>query len=174
MITKAIIQQLNTNEDNHFKVYIPLLRKANNSKEDAVLSATALSISGIINNFQIGDVVFVAFEDSSYEKPIILGKLLKNGEEDITTKIICSSLKVLEKTSLSYNTSIDTLNMQDVSNKLNNLIENEDILAQDVLYETNENKEVSNVKEGIDYAIKLAEEGGDKYDPRLLFTDEEI
>lgn len=158
MITKAIIQELNTNEDNHFKVYIPLLRKANNTKDEATLSATALCIAGITCNYQVGDVVFAAFEDSSYEKPIILGKLFTNNEEEITTKIICSSLKVLEKTSLSYNTSIDNLNMQDVSNKLNNLIEDNMTLSEDVMYETSESKEIANVKEGIDYAIKLAKE----------------
>lgn len=158
MITKAIIQELNTNEDNHFKVYIPLLRKANNTKEEATLNATALCIAGITCNFKVGDVVFVAFEDSSYEKPIILGKLFTNSEDEVSTKILCASLKVLEKTTLSYNTSIDNLNMQDVSNKLNNLIEDDMTHSKDVLYETSETEEVANVKEGIDYAIKLAKE----------------
>ena len=115
MITKAVIRALAREGSNYFRVYIPLLRTAADDEEDAIFNATLCSISGIKYDLKVGDVVFVGFEDNYYDKPVILGKLFLNKDEEITTQITVKTLKVTDKSQLSKDTSIGSFD----SNKLN-------------------------------------------------------
>lgn len=125
MITKAIIKRLNTPDDNHFKVYIPLLRKANNTESDAIFDATLIYIKGLENNFNVNDVVYVGFENNQYDKPAILGSLYlgKDDKSKIGTTATFKSIEVKEISKFSTNTAIGDLSVSKVNKKVNNLID---------------------------------------------------
>ena len=75
MVTKAIIRTIN-GPGNRCIVRMPLFETASSTtpiEAEALVSITP----GMFNNLEVGDVVFVAFEENALEKPIIIGKLLK-------------------------------------------------------------------------------------------------
>lgn len=78
MITKAIIQSINAT-GTRCVVRMPLFET---SASSATVEAEALVNipSGIFNGLEVGDRVFVAFEENAIEKPIILGKLFRGAE----------------------------------------------------------------------------------------------
>ena len=78
MITKAIIQSIHP-AGNRCVVRMPIFETASSSRP---IEAEALvNISpGMFNNLEVGDVVFIAFEENAMEKPIILGKLFRGVE----------------------------------------------------------------------------------------------
>lgn len=83
MVTKAIIKTIN-GHGNRCIVRMPLFETASSTspvEAEALVSITP----GMFNNLEVGDVVFVAFEENALEKPIIIGKLLKGNavENDI-------------------------------------------------------------------------------------------
>ena len=75
MVTKAEVKSIN-GAANRVVVRMPLFETASSSAP--VLVEALVSITpGLFNNLVVGDVVFVAFEENSIEKPIIIGKLFK-------------------------------------------------------------------------------------------------
>lgn len=119
MITKAIIKQLNTQDNNHCLVFIPLLKKANDDEKNVTLEATFTTISGLDNIYKVNDVVYIGFEDDEYNHPVILGKLhtKKENSNEITTTVVSKASQVLETTRLPENTLIGDLNIKDVNKK---------------------------------------------------------
>lgn len=168
MITKALIKRTTLSNDNHFLVYIPLLRKANAPEESAIVSATAIVFPGAENVYNVNDVVYVGFEDDLADRPIILGKLYKGKEakESITTTLTVKSAEVTEVTKLSGSTTIDNIDLSDVSKKLNWILnnnylpavpdeENGFVAGSDIItYNNKELEELKTVKEALDYIIK--------------------
>ena len=126
MVTKGIIKKLCTLQDNHFTVYVPLLKKANSPIETAYLQATLVSIPGIDDSLNVGDVVYVAFEDGQVNRLVILGKLYSGrlDKKDITTTVTSKTLTVTEKAKLPQNVSIDGIDIVDLKKKINWLMEN--------------------------------------------------
>lgn len=143
MITKAIIKQLNTDKDNHFRVYIPLLRKANNSEDDATLDATLIYIRGLENTFKVGDIVFVDFENNQYSSPVILGLLYlgKETEDEITTNATFKSIHTLDSTRLTENTIIGDLDVVNINKKINGVLDNTHLNSSNVIYDSSLTKE---------------------------------
>lgn len=161
MITKAIIKRLCTDTDNHYKVYIPLLRKANNSEEDATLDATLLYIRGLENNFKVNDIVFVAFENNQYSSPIILGLLYlgKEDPDDITTNATFKSINTTESTRLTENTIIGDLDVVNINKKINGILDQTYLNSTNVIYDSALKKEegrleATNVLEALDEIAK--------------------
>ena len=75
MITKAIIQSINP-AGNRCRVRMPLFETAANS--NPVEAEALINIPpGLFNSLEVGDVVFIAFEENAIEKPIVLGKLFR-------------------------------------------------------------------------------------------------
>lgn len=138
MITKAIIKRLNTDKDNHFRVYIPLLRKANNSEDDATLDATLIYIRGLENTFKVGDIVFVDFENNQYSSPVILGLLYlgKETEDEITTNATFKSIHTLDSTRLTENTIIGDLDVVNINKKINGVLDNTHLNSVNVIYDS--------------------------------------
>lgn len=75
MITKAIVQSISAN-GTRCRVRMPLFET---SASAAPIEADALVniAPGVFNNLEVGDIVFVAFEENAMEKPIIIGKLFR-------------------------------------------------------------------------------------------------
>lgn len=75
MLTKAIIQSINA-AGTRCTVRIPLFETASNPN---IVEAEALVNipPGLFNSLEVGDIVFIAFEENAIEKPIILGKLFR-------------------------------------------------------------------------------------------------
>lgn len=118
MLTKGIIKRLTEDNDNHYKVYIPLLRKASQDESDATFEATLSYITGIKNYLKVGDVVFLGFEDGNWDKPVIVGKLFTTNEEEALSNISCSSLEVLNNTKLYNSTNIESIDIRKVTERV--------------------------------------------------------
>ena len=84
MITKGtILSTPFNNRDNTFLVQIDLFKTAGNLPEDSKLdaskqTATLCLSAGMDNNYAVGDIVYIAFEDNDLSKPVIIGKLFTN------------------------------------------------------------------------------------------------
>ena len=84
MITKAIVQAVNAN-GTRCKVRIPLFETSFDSSK--VEAEALVSIApGVYNNIEVGDIVFIAFEENAIEKPIIIGKLYKGADTESTIR----------------------------------------------------------------------------------------
>lgn len=176
MITKAIVKKLCTNNDNHFSVYIPLLRKANADESDATLQATLMSIPGLENTLNVGDVVYVSFEDDNYNTPIILGNLYikQKDKKDITTTLTTKSLEVTEVNKSPSNTIIGDINVEKLQKALGVLEDINHFESKDIIY-SNDQLTSNNVEEALDSLVNMAYHGLDieVNDEILTFTTEE-
>ena len=105
MITKAIIQSINA-ASNRCIVRMPLFETAAN--QNPVTAEALINISpGLFNNFEVGDIVFISFEENAIEKPIVIGKLFRG--VDIESDIrggaaILDSLKVRSSATIPSST----------------------------------------------------------------------
>jgi hypothetical protein len=62
---------------------------------------------GIFNNIEVGDIVFIAFEESAIEKPIIIGKLFRGADIENNTRgggAIVDTLKVRSSATIPSST----------------------------------------------------------------------
>lgn len=125
MLTKGIIKEIPSINNNKYKVYIPLLRNANDREIDAIFDATLCFTNGIYYSLVVDDVVYVAFEDNYYEKPVILGKLYTNKEDkdNISTQITIKSINVLDKAQLPSNTTLSDKALTNIILRINELEE---------------------------------------------------
>ena len=123
MVTKGIIKRLNELGDNHFLVYIPLLRTASDTEEEATFQATLCCFSGIYNSLKVGDVVFVEFEDNLYNKPVILGKLFLGDSDSSDVQLKGRSLTVSDTVQLPDNTKIGKYEVSNLLAKLQEISE---------------------------------------------------
>jgi hypothetical protein len=125
MITKAIVKAIPSTDNNKYTVYIPLLRNANDSEADATFNATLCFLNGVFYSLAIDDVVYVAFEDNYYEKPVIIGKLYTGSEDknNVPTQITAKTIKVLDKAQFPSDTTISDKTLNDISLRLNELEE---------------------------------------------------
>jgi len=106
-ITKAIIKH-KVVDSNKYYVEIPYLQQSsvnNNGITESELEATLAHTPGIINSYNEGDVVFVGFEDTLTSKPVILGKLLLDENENRGFAKL-DSLDVTGKVKLSKDVTI--------------------------------------------------------------------
>ena len=79
MITKAIVEEIVS--PYQVKIRIPLLDRVESSPMSTNTSdlntATICSLPNCYMNVQVGDVVFVGFEDNTYYKAVVLGHLCR-------------------------------------------------------------------------------------------------
>ena len=134
MITKAIVKAIPSTDNNKYTVYIPLLRNANDSEADATFSATLCFLNGVFYSLAIDDVVYVAFEDNYYEKPVIIGKLYTGSENrnSVPTQITAKTIKVLDKAQFPSDTTISDKTINNISSRLNELEESVKALQEKV------------------------------------------
>ena len=134
MITKAIIRGIPNINSNKYRVYIPLFRNANDSEIDATFEATLCFLNGIFYSLAVDDVVYVAFEDNYYEKPVIIGKLYTGREDkkNISTQLTVKTINVLDKAQLSANTEINSKNFSNIYQNVREIQEDVSALRKQI------------------------------------------
>lgn len=104
--TKGIIKSIDSN-GNTCIVRVPQLESA--GIQDEIETTATFSIQpGTHSGYSIGDVVYITFENNSYEKAVVLGKLYINAatENTNTGGINCGTLKVSKSAILPLDTKI--------------------------------------------------------------------
>lgn len=130
MITKGIIEDIVSPYE--VKVRIPLLDRSSTSSlstaTENLNSATICTLPNCYMNLQIGDIVFVGFEDNTYYKAVILGHLSREASTSTYVDLSMRNLTVLDSAKLPSSTSIGELTAE----KIQDLIGLKDILQQQI------------------------------------------
>ena len=125
MITKAIVEEVLS--PYQVKVRIPLLDRAQESpmstEASSLNTATICCFPQCYLNPQVGDVVFVGFEDNTYYKAVILGHLSHEAMNDSYTDVLFSKLNVKDSATIPYNTTIGDVSPIEIS-RLSGIQEN--------------------------------------------------
>ena len=79
MITKAKIESI-SDDSKYATIRIPMYNKASTAvgatQSNHLNSAPIVALPGITPKYQVGDTVYVAFEDDDISQPVILGNLV--------------------------------------------------------------------------------------------------
>lgn len=119
MITKAYIISKEQNS-NKYNVRIPFFEKPGINSENSNLSRTHFSATlahepTIFDTYNIGDCVFVGFENNELNRPVIIGKLYTKNDTSATSGLIETKvLTAVDKATLPADTTIDGINWQQV------------------------------------------------------------
>ena len=119
MILKAFITELPKGEDNLFKVRIPFLE--DNTTNEMVFNALLCNQPGEYNGYQVGDCVFVSFENDKLNTAIIFGKLYVDDDADVPNYHIINELNVTSKVTLPEDTKIGNYSAKDIFEIYQNL-----------------------------------------------------
>lgn len=84
MIQKGIVTNLLLNE-NRILVRIPFFETA--GSDEVIFNCLLLNQPGLINGYQINDVVFVDFENNDLDTPIVIGKLYTGSDNVSKTSV---------------------------------------------------------------------------------------
>lgn len=110
MITKAIVEEVLS--PYQVRIRIPLLDRASHTplatKTENLNTATICTLPNCYINVQVGDIVFVAFEDNTSYKAVILGHLSKEATTSYAD-LILNNLTVMTSTHLSNDTYIGNI-----------------------------------------------------------------
>lgn len=116
MVTKAIVDDIIT--PYLIRVRIPLIDGAENSRDGTLKEnlgqSTICSLPNSSNLVAVGDIVYVAFEDGDYAKPVIIGHLLKEKGNIIYPDIQSRILKVQSIAKLPQETTIGNVKPLDI------------------------------------------------------------
>lgn len=112
--TKAYITKLPEEGSNIFQVNIPLM--ADNVNTEALFDALLCYNEGNYNGLEVGDCVFVDFEDDKYNIAIILGKLFTEIPKENKAYGLYNQLNVTGSAVLPENTKIGRYTPQDIFN----------------------------------------------------------
>lgn len=111
MVTKAIVDEILT--PYLIKVRIPLIDGAENSRDgtlkENLCESTICSLPNSSNLVSIGDIVYVAFEDGDYAKPVIIGHLIKESKNIVYPDIESRVFKVYSMADLPKETTIGSV-----------------------------------------------------------------
>ena len=121
MITKGIIEQVLSPYE--VKVRIPILNgiagSSTSTSVDELNVATICTLPNCLLNLQVGDIVFVGFEDNTYYKAVILGCLLTESTSTTYGELDLNKLNIREEAHLPAQTSIGELSPVDLEHLLN-------------------------------------------------------
>lgn len=144
MITRAIVEELLT--PHQVRVRIPLFDgapdEALSSRTPELSVATVCTLPSCYVNLQVGDVVFVAFEDRTLSKVVVIGHLSRDAT-NTCVDIRVNALSVNSTAALPATTSIGEISKEEIyalkgasdnlQAQITNLRERLDILSQAVL-----------------------------------------
>lgn len=125
MLTKAIVEEVLS--PYQVKVRIPLLDSIasapmSNSSNNLNI-ATICSLPNCYMNIQVGDVVFVGFEDNTYYKAVVLGHLSREAFSSSYADVTFGELTVNAGAYLPQQTSIGEVTSSEIA-RLQGLREN--------------------------------------------------
>lgn len=119
MITKAIIEQKVS--EYQYRVRIPIFDRSKNAAihtdTNNLCIATTMTLKGIYNNYQEGDVVFITFENNEFGHPIIIGHLYREAlTQELTSAPIIDarSINITENATLPIGTTIGQIEYEEL------------------------------------------------------------
>lgn len=104
MILKAYIKDVPVGNENAYKVRIPFLE--DNTNHEMVFKALLCTPPGEYYGYEIGDCVYVEFEDDKLNVPVILGKLYIGPEDEVSSYHVVNNLNVTGNVTLPDTTKI--------------------------------------------------------------------
>lgn len=111
LFTKAIVTALPKEGDNWYTCRIPIFEDTTGTEINyQTLSCHAPGVYGGLN---VGDCVYVAFEDAKLNIPVIIGRLYVN-EQDDYSKGYFNNLLVTNTANLPFNTTIGGINISEL------------------------------------------------------------
>lgn len=116
MVTKGFLVE---RIGNKWKVRIPYFESAGmgsreGSNISSILECSVSDTSGVSGQYKVDDVVFVAFEDSKPNKPVIIGKLLSDKENENRGLHSVNAINVSGSANLPANTTIGDISAADL------------------------------------------------------------
>lgn len=117
MITKGIVEEILSPSE--VKVRIPVFDRANetslSTKTEDLTVAAICGLPSCYNFVEVGDIVFVGFEDNTTYRAIVLGHLVTDKYREPSIRANLGSLSVSGMTCLSENTSIGSVTSHEIS-----------------------------------------------------------
>lgn len=126
MIQKAIIESKES-DGYHFKVRIPVMHKIEGvpgaTSYEELPTALVCFAPGCIPNLNVGDVVYVGFENGQYSEPVILGMLLNDSSySNSSASIQADTFNVAVNADLpSTGVKIGDVDLNDLLLNINNI-----------------------------------------------------
>lgn len=118
-MVKAIIEKVENN-GYLYRVRIPVYHKIENTpggtKSADLPVATVCTSPGILPSYQVGDVVWVEFENNELGKPVIVGLLYRSEMSESSSDFVCNVIQVNSSAELPQETKIG-----DVGNSIQSL-----------------------------------------------------
>ena len=111
MITRAVVVSLE--DPYHVKVRVPLLDRSETSNvynsKDNLQVATICTLTQYDPNIQVGDVVFIMFEDRDLSHPVIVGYLYRSNKTQTYADEILGNLQIVTTAKLPFDTTIGSI-----------------------------------------------------------------
>lgn len=128
MVTKGIITSVPESADsNVYKVRLPFFEDPIENAEEMIYESLLNESPGILQGYDVGDVVYCAFEDNNMARPVIIGKLFSTSLENMSAEIQTLDLDVTNRASLPKHTTIgsatedDIAKIPEIKNKVNKM-----------------------------------------------------
>lgn len=117
MLTKGYIQTILS--PHSVRVRLPILNKVENVQGatplEELATAPICTLPHFIQNPQVGDIVFVDFEEDQYSQPVVLGYLsIENNRPNFVSATL-EDLTALGKTRLGINTNIGEIEYKNIA-----------------------------------------------------------
>lgn len=116
MITKGIVEDII--DTYQVRVRLPIFDKIdgakNATKNEDLSIGTVCCLPNSSYQVNVGDVVFVGFEDNDISKPIILGQLYRDVDSNTLMTLVLGTLETKTSTVLSENTTIGDVSANEI------------------------------------------------------------
>lgn len=117
MITKAIVEEIVS--PYQVKIRIPLLDRTEDSpmskNKSSLNTATICSLPNCYTNLQVGDIVFVGFEDNTYYKAVVLGHLSRQAMTETYADVTFGNVVARASAELPEETTIGNVTPVELS-----------------------------------------------------------
>lgn len=118
MLTKAYVEEIV--DEYRVKVRIPIFNGLSSSPNATPTEQLSISpicaIPGGKYNYSVGDIVFVTFEDNDLGRPVILGQLYADIDNQGLASLTLDSLVVKQSATLPSDTSIGNVSAESIKN----------------------------------------------------------
>lgn len=116
MITKGIVEDII--DTYQVRVRLPIFDKVdgakNATKNEDLSIGTVCCLPNSSYQVNVGDIVFVGFEDNDISKPIILGQLYRDVDSNTLMSLVLGTLETKTSTVLSENTTIGDVSANEI------------------------------------------------------------